>query len=457
MAQSRKNLTDRRVAAETEGGSREAEKRRAAALRKQREAQLRQAQREEAQAKQAAEQEQRRAAAARQKARMEQEKQARQAQQRQAAASSSQAKPKQKSASAPPRQPQRQAQPGTASAQSRQAARPATGQRTRTAPQRPAGQQRPRQPQRQASNIRREPFLRVQDFPVQGKGRRRRYPPNSPAAIKRQKRIQRRLIMFCVALAVVAMAILLSTDVLFKVVNIRIETMERTVPANTGVYTESEIIAAAQIEEGAALFSVNPKKVRDQLLVSLPYLESAQVRFSLPTTVEIQVEPAVESLYVRSGSSYAILSRTFRVLKLDSTRPEGLVELRARVDGTPQVGYSLAFAQVDEEKDDEAATKAQKENESLAQTLETIVGYLQQEGIYAHVTQINLRDMADITLMFRDRVTVQLGTINNMDYKCRMLGNLIRNDDGSGINENDRGTLDVSRCASTGKAYFTPD
>lgn len=433
MAQTRRNLTDRRVAAETDGGSREAEKRRAAALRKQREAQQRQAQRDAVHAQKAqqeAELERRRqAAAARQRAQREQLENARKAQ---AASARSQ-----------PQRPQ-------------QSARPVRPQQR---PESTAGQ-RSQQTQQRAA-IRQEPFLHVGDYPRNGKPskrrRRRRYPVNSPAAIKRQKRLQRRLAMFCVALAAVALAVLFSTDVLFKVVNIRVETMERTVPANTGIYQESEIIAAADIEEGVALFSVNPKKVREQLLVNLPYLEDVQVRFSLPTTVEIQVEPAVENLYVRSGTSYAVLSRTFRVLKLDSTRPEGLVELRARVDGTPQVGYSLAFAQVDEEKDEEATAQAKEENQSLAETLETIVGYLQQEGIYPHVTQINLRDMADITLIFRDRVTVQMGTINNMDYKCRMLGVLMRNDDGNGINENDRGTLDVSRCASTKKAYFTPE
>lgn len=294
--------------------------------------------------------------------------------------------------------------------------------------------------------------------PNKRRKRRRKpvYAPGSPAAIKRRNRQRRRVIVLAAAVILIALAILFSTDVIFKVDNIRIETMDRQSPADTGIYTEEDIARATGVEPGTALFSVNCKKLTRQLLVQMPYLEEVKVRYSLPTTIVVQMSSAVESLYLQAEGGYAVLSETLRVLKIAETPPTGLIELRAAVDGQPQVGYTLEASQVSAE-DKAAQTEAQELNRTLAEGLKEISAQFHQEQIYSRITAIDMADPDNVSVTLDYGIVVRLGTLNNLEYKCKMAGNILRNENGQGISDSEKGILDVSNSATTGKAYFAPN
>lgn len=285
--------------------------------------------------------------------------------------------------------------------------------------------------------------------------RRVSYQAGSPAAIKRMRRIRRRVIVLLVTLLLITLAVLFSTDVIFKVETVRIENPDGTNPPNTGIYSQEEIAQATGLTPGEALFGVDADGMAQKLLVELPYLETVEVKFSLPTTVVIQVTPAVESLYMPLGEEYAILSETLRVLRITDTLPDGLIQLQATLGGQPQVGYSLDAAKVEGE-DQEANAEAEAENQTLAQALAELSQYLHQEDLYTRVTQIDLQDLENITVTISGRITIQLGTLNNLDYKFQMVGTIFQNQGEDGITENDVGILDVSNSPETGKAYYTP-
>lgn len=293
--------------------------------------------------------------------------------------------------------------------------------------------------------------------------RRRRKPPRrrvsyqagSPAAMKRLQRVRRKLIVLLVTVCLIGLAILFSTDVIFKVETLRIVNPDGTEPPDTGIYSQEEIAQATGLVPGEALFGVNGDKIEQDLLVALPYLESVAVKYSLPTTIILEVTPAVESLYMPLGDQYAILSETLRVLRITDTLPDGLIQLQATLGGEPQVGYSLDAAKVAAE-DETASAEAQEQNQTLAQALEELSQYLHQEDLYNRVTRIDLQDMENITVTISDRITIQLGTLNNLDYKFQMVGTIFHNQGEDGLTENDVGTLDVSNSPNTGKAYYTP-
>lgn len=294
--------------------------------------------------------------------------------------------------------------------------------------------------------------------------RRRRKPPRrrvsyqagSPAAIKRQRRIRRRVMVLLVTLLLIALAILFSTDVIFKVETLRIENPDGSNPPDTGIYSQEEIALATGLTPGEALFAVDGNKLEEKLLVELPYLEEVEVKYSLPTTVVIQVTPAVESLYIPVEEGYAILSETLRVLRITDTLSDGLIELQADLGGEPQVGYSLDAAKVEGEDQEENA-ETQAENQTLAQALEKLSQYLHEKDLYTRVSRIDLRDLENVTVTVSGRITIQLGTLNNLDYKFQMVAAIFQGTGEDGLTENDVGTLDVSNSPNTGKAYYTPE
>ena len=74
-------------------------------------------------------------------------------------------------------------------------------------------------------------------------------------------------------LAVLAAAVLLSVNLLFKVTAFRIENFDRTTPADTGIYSGEDILNALQIEQDSNLFGFSTAAKAQQLSQALPYLD----------------------------------------------------------------------------------------------------------------------------------------------------------------------------------------
>ena len=55
-----------------------------------------------------------------------------------------------------------------------------------------------------------------------------------------------------------------------------------------------------------------------------------------------------------------------------------------------------------------------------------------------------VQNMTELSFLYQGRVSVQLGTANNLDYKIRFAAYIILDTGGDGLASSDRGTLDVS-------------
>ena len=87
------------------------------------------------------------------------------------------------------------------------------------------------------------------------------YTPGSP---RRQRRVtqaeilrrtrRRRFLGMLAVLAVLAIGAFVSVNLLFKVAIFRVENFDHSTPADTGIYTEDEIVSALNIEKNSNLF-----------------------------------------------------------------------------------------------------------------------------------------------------------------------------------------------------------
>ena len=129
---------------------------------------------------------------------------------------------------------------------------------------RPAGsQQRPKgSGQRPAKQPERQPPKQQQKRPrPQQNPQKPGYRSSAPQVQRRvtraeQLRIRRRkaIIGVLCVLAVLVVGIVLSINLLFKVTDFRVENADRTTPANTGIYTEQQLIDATGIQVGDNLY-----------------------------------------------------------------------------------------------------------------------------------------------------------------------------------------------------------
>lgn len=284
----------------------------------------------------------------------------------------------------------------------------------------------------------------------------RRPPRRVTHAEQLRRRRHRAILGMLLVLAALIGGILLSINLLFKVASFRIENTDGSTPANTGIYTEDQIIELLGIAEGDSLFGFSKQEKSQLLLNGLPYLDVAEVDTQMPSTVVVKVQPATERFMMQYGNQWIVLSDHLKVLRTSDSQPEGLIWLEANApQGQPVTPGS--FLTLQEESDSQAT--AETSHISAQDTLDQMMEELDTNDLLDGVSVIDMTDLTELNFLYQGRVSVTLGTGNNLDYKIRFAATLILDVDGTGLTSSDRGTLDVSRQLEDGniEATFNSD
>lgn len=328
------------------------------------------------------------------------------------------------------------------------------GQRPRTAP---APQQRTQpSPPPQRPNPNRPPRRPAPQANPQKTGYRQN-PAARPArrithAEQLRRRRRRAILGMLLVIAVLIGGIVLSVNLLFKVTDYRIENADGSTPADTGIYTEQQIIDLVGVPQGENLFGFSTAEKSDLLLASLPYLDVAEVHVQMPGTVVVKVQPATERFMMEYGGQWLVLSDGLKVLRTDAAQPEGLILLEADIPA----GQSLVpgtFLSLDEAVPETAT--AETAHTTTRAALDEIMEQAQAQGLLDGISVVTLTDVSELSFLYQGRVSVALGTANNMEYKMRFAARLILDVEGNGLSATDRGTLDVSRQQSDGSIQAT--
>ena len=282
----------------------------------------------------------------------------------------------------------------------------------------------------------------------------------------RRRRHRRRIIAFSLLLALIALGVALSVTVLFKVEGFRVEGPEKDVPPDLGIYTEDAILSALNVPLGENIFQFSIAEKEQAMAAALPYLETIQIRRSLPGTVVVRVTPAVERYVMQSPGGWVILSGGLKVLQVSPNEPDGLMQITGAEPSGPVAGRPLALIEdtlpVDTAPASDAASGAQADDGAAeADWLETLAGLLaglEQSHLSDGVTSLELGGLTEISFLYQGRIRVLLGTANNLDYKLQWAEALLKNSHGDGLLETDRGSLDISHLRSDGsiQPVFSP-
>lgn len=301
-----------------------------------------------------------------------------------------------------------------------------------------------------------------QPYPGQHTAARVRPPRRLTHSELRRRRRRRNLLMAFLGLLVVGIGVVLSLTVLFKVETFRIENMDESTPANTGIYTEDAILGALGVPVGENMFQFSAAQKEKSMVVSLPYLERVEIRRRLPSTLVIRVEPAVETWCAQSDSGWLTLSDGLKIMAIGETQPEGLPALLGLDIEAPVAGYYLKLATPNATATPAPAASgvSSSQTSSTASTsspstgeenghdpLEDVNRLLELLWTYElkdDCTSIQFGEANELYFIYQNRAKVLLGTFNNLDYKLKFAAYLLHNEDGKGIGDTEQGTLDVS-------------
>ena len=242
----------------------------------------------------------------------------------------------------------------------------------------------------------------------------------SDTARKSRKTIRKqktRHVLTTAILVIILLAILLfiSLKVLFIVRHVEMEGSNR--------YTQEEIVNYCAIPLEENIFKIDTLTLEENLPLEFTYVESADVQCRLPDKILVKIVDSVPTYYQQGSdgqlSTYTIYSQGFKKLTTQAAAPAGLTGISANL-----------------------------ENPQSKEILVEMIDKITKRG-YEKFTCIAVAEGGEVTLTYDDRVTVNLGTMLDMDYKLKISYHVLIKE----LGETDTGVIDSTQA---GSAVFQP-
>lgn len=284
-------------------------------------------------------------------------------------------------------------------------------------------------------------------------------------ATLRRRRMLRRLTAFAMLLCVIGAGIYLTMTMLFRINSIQVQTPDGKQVTEIAGYSADSILQRMGVQLEENIFSFEPGEKAAVLEQNFPLLGSIKVIRDYPNTVVVQVTEAVPAYAVQNGNKWLVISDKWKILSEESTQPEGLCTLYGGKlqDTTPGQGFWFVDDADAASASGSASGSEAAESESAVSTetarmeaLRTLVSKLEEYGLSQDVTRLEVADTEQLAFLYQDRISVLLGTLNDLDYKLDRARYVLTNADGKGCGPTDTGRLDFSHtsASSTRKIYF---
>ena len=327
-----------------------------------------------------------------------------------------------------------------------------------------SGAQRPRSGQNgqrrtSGSNQRMRPVQRqnARRDPVRREGRKKR--KLTRAAIRR-RRLMRRLTALVMLLCVIGAGVYLTVTMLFKISSIQVQTADGVVQ-EAGGYTSDQILQALDVHLEENIFSFDPGSKAAALEKVFPMLEDIRVERDYPGTVVVRVTEARPAWAMQTSSGWLTLSGGLKILEKDSAQPAGLPTLYGGEPVSAEPGEQLTFAaepkadSIPDSAADSASGTVEEEADQRLESLNTLLAALDAAGMSADVTRIEFADVDEMAFLYQDRISVWLGTLNELEYKLKLAKHVLLNEDGKGCAATDTGKLDFTHISMSSTRKFT--
>lgn len=329
---------------------------------------------------------------------------------------------------------------------------PTNGSRPRNG-QRPQNVQSARRPQ---SGGRYRPTEANLRSPARREGRKKRR--LTRAAVRRRRAI-RRLTALALLLCVIGVGVYLTVTMLFKINTLEVA-VDGEVVQEVGGYSSAEILQALGVHAEENIFSFDSAEKAAALEKQFPLLENIRVERDYPNTVVVRTNAATAVYAMQTSSGWLSLSAGLKILDKDSAQPDLIILCGGEpVSTTP--GTQLEFetgpsgaSSGSAASDSAASSEAGPPTDKRLESLNTLLTALDSSELGADVTRIEFEDPEQMAFLYQGRISVLLGTLNELDYKLRLAKYVLLNEDGKGCSPTDTGMLDLSHLSASSSRKF---
>lgn len=218
--------------------------------------------------------------------------------------------------------------------------------------------------------------------------------------ITKRKLIKRKLSTFCSVLLLFLFAVVFIVSYTYcegaEISDIIIDGDE--------VYTNEEILTAASLGEGMNMLTIREKTVNDKVTTALPFISVVSVKYELPDTLKLSIISTSERLIIKNGSGYICIDKTGKVV---SEKKKKLSKGQYLVTGLAEQEYTLGEIFEPSEEN--------KEKYDLA----CEVAFAADTNAILNTGTINVTDKKDITLTYKSRLRIYLGSGDKLQSKLQ--------------------------------------
>ena len=233
------------------------------------------------------------------------------------------------------------------------------------------------------------------------------------SAARKEKRFKA-LLLTLIALVLVGFLAVILLENVFVLKNVVIE-------GSTSL-TDNEIIRLGKFEFGGSIFSVNADRVRENL-ESSGQIAVDDIAVQKPSTVKLVVHERSRDALVLNGGRVLVLDSDGYVIDNPTTAPDSGIYVTGLEGTSYKIGRQIT-------------APANKLN-----AMKTVLEAIKAMNATDYVTEVDLGDLMQITLITRTGITVQLGDTDNMNEKIRWMRSAVSDLESRGERG---GTLDVS-------------
>lgn len=233
------------------------------------------------------------------------------------------------------------------------------------------------------------------------------------------------LFVLTAILAALAVASKFILDAVFKVKDISVQ--------GSTLYDDSEVIDASGIKIGDSIIFKNIKSCEESIYRNLDYIDSVKINRDFFGNVTINLEPAKVLFSLTQDEKYYLVSEKDKILGILEEIPPEVV-----------VAQGIKF--------EVSENKVKYDDEIKKQLFFKILEQFKEHDLN-YVKRINVTDIENLEVTYDDRLTILLGSEEDLKYKISTAKEIITGKLGAG----ERGTLDFRNLNKENRTYFIPE
>jgi cell division protein FtsQ len=242
----------------------------------------------------------------------------------------------------------------------------------------------------------------------------------------KRKRARSRFVFFTfLGIFTIGTLVTLSLTVFFFITDIKVVGNER--------YTSNEIISASGLLKNVNLFLTDTDSAQSNILKKFTYIEEAEVKRRLPSTVIVKVKETNPACQIVFGEEIFLIDKKGKILE------------NTGISATEGIPYLVGV----KTENMTVGTYLFEEDSVYRKTLSELTDTLKKYELMPFINTVNFTDSFSIKLIYDGRINIILGSGAQLDEKLSYFCEILKR-----LGPMEKGTLDLT---NPDKVPFRPE